>query len=182
MRSLIAILVLCLSACAAPRAHRGPAASTVKAETVKTEAVQLQTAAPPSEPVISEPYQSVAVSPAPFPNLENDAVSGELAAPGTALVAEQILALPANYYAVQLAAFRRRDEVLAYIRAHDLGDPAYGRLRRGGEVWFVVLYGVWATKSEAQSAVAALPAHLRSPAPWVRRLGDLQQAIKAVAP
>ncbi|MBI2382066.1 MAG: SPOR domain-containing protein [Gammaproteobacteria bacterium] len=99
---------------------------------------------------------------------------------GQQVKAEQILDLPAQYYAVQLVAFRDKKDILDFIARHQLGDPPYGRVLRQGEVWYVLVYGVWPSKVEAEAAVAAMPPVLRSVAPWVRKLGDLQTAIRAL--
>lgn len=100
---------------------------------------------------------------------------------GRAVRAEDILRLPPDYFAVQLVAFRDKTDVLQFIADHHLGDPAYGRILRQGEPWYVLLYGVWASRDEADAAIAGMPAELRALSPWVRRLGDLQNAIRATA-
>lgn len=100
---------------------------------------------------------------------------------GTRVTAEQVMRLPPDYYAVQLVAFREKSDVEAFIRQHALGDPAFGRIKRNGELWYVLLYGVWPTHAEAEAAAGNRPASLKAITPWVRRLGDLQEAIRAVA-
>lgn len=134
-------------------------------------AIAVAAAVPPPASVASAPLAPVEPAPPAMPAPP---------ALGRAVRAEQILDLPGEYFAVQLVAFRDKADVLAYIARHDLGDPPYGRVLRQGEVWYVLLYGVWPSKAEAEAAVAAMPEDLRQATPWVRRLGDLQAAIRAL--
>ena len=47
--------------------------------------------------------------------------------------------------------------------------------------WFQLLYGVYATKKDAQSAADNLPLKIRKSSPWIRRLSAVQKAIRRKA-
>lgn len=146
-------------------------------------AVELAAGLPPATPIATTVIapQPVLI-PAPSGPARTESESSiSPPALGTSVTAEQILDLPAEYYVVQLAAFREKTEVLAFIQQHGLGDPPYGRVMRNGEAWYVLLYGVWPSLSAAEVAVLGRPLSLQGISPWVRKLGDLQAAIRAVA-
>jgi DamX protein len=48
---------------------------------------------------------------------------------------------------------------------------------RGGKPWFVVTYGSYASRAEADAAAKRLPASLGAPKPWVRTFGAIQDSI-----
>ncbi len=44
--------------------------------------------------------------------------------------------------------------------------------------WFQLLYGVYATQKDAQSAAEKLSPKIRKSSPWIRRLSAVQKAIR----
>ncbi len=44
--------------------------------------------------------------------------------------------------------------------------------------WFQLLYGIYATKKDAQAAADNLPPKIRKSSPWIRRLSAVQKAIR----
>jgi len=57
------------------------------------------------------------------------------------------------------------------------GDNGYVRYEAKGAMRYAVLYGVYASRTEAEHARAQLPADLRKNKPWTRKIGDLLQLI-----
>ncbi|MEE4603166.1 MAG: SPOR domain-containing protein [Desulfobacteraceae bacterium] len=47
--------------------------------------------------------------------------------------------------------------------------------------WFQLLYGIYATKKDAQAAAENLPLKIRKSSPWIRRLSAVQKAIRRKA-
>ena len=76
---------------------------------------------------------------------------------------------------LQLIGSGDKNAVLRYIRDHNLTDgAAYYATRRDGLPWYVVIYGNYADRGEAQSALLRLPPELRAASPWIRQFGDIQ--------
>jgi DamX protein len=51
------------------------------------------------------------------------------------------------------------------------------QLERGGEPWFVVLVGDFASQSEARKTINNLPQKVRNLQPWARPVIKLQQQL-----
>ncbi|MCZ6890483.1 MAG: SPOR domain-containing protein, partial [Gammaproteobacteria bacterium] len=51
------------------------------------------------------------------------------------------------------------------------------RVARNGELYYVLLLGVYRDKSTAEEAAAQLPERIMSQNPWVRSMKSLQEAI-----
>jgi len=88
-----------------------------------------------------------------------------------------LLAQPADHYTLQIAATRDEDNALRLLE--DLREGALFRFRRDRESWYAVVYGVYTERKAAEQAASSLPAELRAAGPWVRRLADVQAAIRA---
>ncbi|MYE13783.1 MAG: hypothetical protein F4X99_19435, partial [Gammaproteobacteria bacterium] len=58
------------------------------------------------------------------------------------------------------------------------GGMAAARVERGGQLFYVLLLGVFPTRAAADEAAANLPAALSEFDPWVRRVESLQEAIR----
>jgi DamX protein len=52
------------------------------------------------------------------------------------------------------------------------------KILRNGQDWYVLLYGVYNSRSEAKAAITGLPAGLRKNTPWLRPYADVQQEIR----
>ena len=50
------------------------------------------------------------------------------------------------------------------------------------KAWFQLLYGVYATKKDAQAAADNLPLKIRKSSPWIRKLSAVQKTIRAQTP
>lgn len=55
---------------------------------------------------------------------------------------------------------------------------AYHQTTFEDKPWFQLLYGVYATKKDAQAAADNLPPKIRKSSPWIRRLFAVQKAIR----
>ena len=91
--------------------------------------------------------------------------------------AVQLIDLPADFYAVQILAMSSRQALEAYADEHDLPSMAAARVARNGELYYVLLLGVYRDKSTADEAAAHLPERIMLQNPWVRSMQSLQEAI-----
>ena len=91
--------------------------------------------------------------------------------------AVQLIDLPADFYAVQILAMSSRQALEAYAEEHDLPSMAAARVARNGEIYYVLLLGVYRDKSTAEEAAAYLPERIMLQNPWVRSMQSLQEAI-----
>ena len=85
--------------------------------------------------------------------------------------------MPADFYAVQLLAMSKRDQLEAYIEEHQLIGVNAARIEREGELFFVLILGIYETHELAVRASQDLPAPLDVLQPWIRELGTLQLAM-----
>jgi septal ring-binding cell division protein DamX/type II secretory pathway predicted ATPase ExeA len=82
-----------------------------------------------------------------------------------------------SYYTIQIVGVRSEETLLNFIKEHKLagkGKLAYYRTTYKGEVWFPLLYGVYATKKEALAAIKELPPKIQASTPWLRRMSAVQ--------
>ena len=76
-----------------------------------------------------------------------------------------------SYYTIQVFANHDRQAAVKYIQSRHLEHKAiYHHTQSGGQAWYVVLYGEYLTKHQAELAKQHLPAELKRGGPWVRRI------------
>lgn len=72
-------------------------------------------------------------------------------------------------YTIQLTASAKQAVLNNYIKVHHLqGKTNQYQTTRGGKPWYVLVYGLYNSKEEAQAALRDLPASIRAQKPWVR--------------
>jgi DamX protein len=86
--------------------------------------------------------------------------------------------VPAERFALQLIGFRTQASVASFVREHGIAGEARW-MRTPGRVrdWYLVLLGDYASRQEAQEALAGLPEGLRDLSPMVRSLPAEAQAL-----
>ncbi len=119
------------------------------------------------EPLPMEPVE--AVEPEPVESMAEEPVM-EAGAAG------DIHSQPPGYYAVQLVASSNMKNLTAFTRRHNLSDQWVAETNVGGRTWFVLLSGVYATREEANAALADARAMLDT-GPWIRTVGSLQSVM-----
>ncbi len=83
-----------------------------------------------------------------------------------------------SHYTLQLASSKNVSLIEKYISANNLeGRAGYYKSRRGGEDWYALVYGSYASLATAKAAIASLPASLRKWSPWVRKYADIQHIM-----
>ena len=170
-------------------AGAGPAESPPQVEKAQPQIAESSPAAPPAK--AGEEAQQAAtpeVRPAPPPAAEAaasppereaarapvEAHAGEVAK-AAAPPKDWISAQPPGHYTLQLLGVSREASARAFVKRHGLGGQAHVfRARRKGRDWFVVIYGNYPSKAEAQAALKRLPAAVRKGGPWPRRFREIQ--------
>ncbi len=156
---------------AAPPAKAGEEARQVVASEARPEPPPAAEAVPPSPG--KEAARAVLEAPA-------GEVAKPVAAPAEAPPAppppkDWISAQPPGHYTLQLLGVSREASARAFVKRHGLGGQAHVfRARRKGRDWFVVIYGSYPSKAEAQAALRRLPAAVRKGGPWPRRFREIQ--------
>lgn len=85
--------------------------------------------------------------------------------------------LPSEFYAVQVLAMSTPQQIEAFVRRHGIEGVSAARVEREGEIYYVLLLGIYETLDIAREAVADLPAPFTDTSVWIRPLGSLQSAM-----
>ena len=92
-----------------------------------------------------------------------------------------ILASPPDAFAVQLIALNDESAIIAYALEQGIEQPIYAQTRTGDDALFVLILGVYPDRGTADTARAEFVEGRRlAVSPWVRPLGPLQQAVRAL--
>jgi len=94
----------------------------------------------------------------------------------TAVQAGDIASLPAEQFAVQVVASSSMENLLAFASAHNIADDWTAKTMVGDKVWYILLSGIYASKAEAQGALADVATQLDT-APWIRNVGSIQEIM-----
>jgi DamX protein len=95
-----------------------------------------------------------------------------------------LLRQPPKSYSLQLLGSRSEKSVTRFIEDNrlDLRQTAYYRGNFKDSEWFVLLYGLYPSRSAALEAREHLPAALRKGKPWPRSLESVHSAIREMTP
>ena len=87
-----------------------------------------------------------------------------------------------SQYTIQLIGVRSETTLLRFIAENSSvlsnRQLAYYRSVFKSEDWFPMLYGLYASRSEAKSALENLPENIRKGSPWIRKISAVQNDIK----
>ena len=92
-----------------------------------------------------------------------------------------LLSQKSSNYTIQLMGTHRESVLLNFVERNQLlkqNEVAYYQTSFKDKPWFQLLYGVYATKKDAQSAADSLPPKIRQSSPWIRRLSAVQKSIR----
>ena len=122
------------------------------------------------EPAATEPAPVVTQQPT---NIQQDGDSNVRGA-------EFLLRQNPQHYTLQLLTLSSRENAEAFIgRQADAEEFAIYRITRNERLLYVVTYGVFSSRSAAQSRAGNLSGELASIEPWVRPLSLVQDAIRS---
>ena len=87
-----------------------------------------------------------------------------------------ILAQDPKQYTVQLAAFWKETGLKSFLSKSEIRDDlGFFSFKREGRTWHAVIYGVFEQYEQALQASRALPKHLKTTSPWVRKFSAIQR-------
>lgn len=92
-----------------------------------------------------------------------------------------LLAQDSSFYTLQILGVRNEQSLLDFVKKYDLleaNNIAYYQTKLRGKIWFPLLYGVYPTRKEAQSAVKELPQQIQQSIPWTRKMSVVQREIR----
>jgi DamX protein len=100
----------------------------------------------------------------------------------TGLTLDDLMHSPGNYYTIQLLAASQENEINHYIQTHDLGGKTVSyRANRNGKDWYILTYGVYKTRQDAEEALEELPSTLRGLKPWVNTVAAVKVSMAKTA-
>ncbi len=85
----------------------------------------------------------------------------------------------AQHYSIQILGSYTLEGVSRFIRKYNIdSDMAMYLTQHNKRDWYVLIYGIYPTRQEAQQALRRLPSDLRSKTkPWLRSVSSIQAAI-----
>jgi DamX protein len=145
-------------------AEAAPPAPSRQVETAT--APRVAPSRPASPPARVEPRASTE-RPAPAPPRDATAARG----------AEWFFDQPRTHHTLQLFGTSDRAQWARWVRDHADARLASFETLRDGKPWFVVTYGSYASRAEAEAAARRLPAGFGDVEPWIRTFGAIQDSI-----
>jgi DamX protein len=119
---------------------------------------------PPSPPVVATPKKM-------------DTVPAQTI--GEARSAQWIRAQPGSRFTLQLFATSNREQREKFLRQQEHRERfATFQTRRDGAVWYIVTYGSYADRVEAEAAAKSLPTSFGGVKPWIRTFASVQATIE----
>ena len=126
-----------------------------------------------AEPMYAEPMASDAM---PVAATEPTMMEPEPVAPeemtSAAAITGDLSAQPAEYFVVQVVASSTMAQLNDFANANGISTDWVAETNVNGKAWYVLLLGVYPTKSEADQALAGVSN--MGTQPWVRSVGSLQ--------
>lgn len=90
----------------------------------------------------------------------------------------QLAKAPKDYFTIQLLGAYQEQDVINFIRTHNLGKQAtYYRTKHSDKDWYVLVYGIYKTRQEATAAIQGLPTDIKQQKPWVNSIANVQESM-----
>lgn len=126
--------------------------------------------------VTSEPRAEPAVQSVPPANRASEPVTD---LPPGAKDTRWLLQQDPDYFTLQLVTVSSPESARAFVaRQREPGEFTIYQLQRDGRILHVVLYGLFSSRSAAQAAADNLPAEVGQVQPWIRSVGQVQDAAR----
>jgi DamX protein len=142
-----------------------------------------------AQTVENSPVQTTVIEPAkPITTVKTVKTAAAIIQPAQtkkAPISNKLLALDSpllsnpNHYTLQLIGVSSEAAVSQFINKYQLNEQAYyynTKLRNKN--WYVVVFGDYTTRQEAQNALNTLPVPVRDLQPWSRTMADVQVSIR----
>ncbi len=130
-----------------------------------------------SEPAESAPSSVQTPEPAPSPRQSSERAPKHVRLAYKPDKPVNIIELPPDLYAVQIVAMSSRDALEDFVSDNRLRGMSAARVANDGQVFYVLLLGIYETAAIANEAIEDIPPPMDKLSPWVRRLGSLQHAM-----
>lgn len=154
-----------------PRTAPSPQAAVKPAATPAPAPVPRVVTKPASTPAAAPAPQVVAK---PAPTAVARAPQPTAAQAGVPAGSDWYRAQAASRYALQVLGTRSESSAQSFVRAQGAGYRYFRKLHQGQPL-FVVTYGSFASRAEAQAAIKSLPASVQASKPWPRTFSSIQQ-------
>ncbi len=93
---------------------------------------------------------------------------------------KEILKSDPRHYTVQILGMHNKNKLKTFVNDAKLqGRVRYCRGEHQGKAWYILVYGDYATREEAQKVIAGLPEEVKKQKPWVRSVASLQGTLHA---
>ncbi len=139
---------------------------TVVSEAAPIAVVEMQNAVPE---VLVKPDPRQMPQPAPPAKVEVTVPPG----------LEWFMAQPGKHYTMQMMALVDKPKVLRFVEKHNIADQsAVYPITRRGKVLTVLVYGSYASRTEANKAAKALPKSWGVAQPWIRSFTDARSDLQ----
>ena len=96
-----------------------------------------------------------------------------------------LLSQESSSYTIQILGVRNIKNLHNFIETQlpaKANKIAYYKTSYQGKDWYPLLYGVYATKKDASSAMKQLPPKIQKASPWIRKMSFIQSAIRKQQP
>jgi DamX protein len=130
----------------------------------------------PEPPELSEPIVSSKPPVEPETVVEKQKTEKK-----TAHREEWLLSQKSSHYTIQIMGVRNEKWLLRFIHENlpeQHHEIAYYQTSYKGKDWYPLLYGVYATKEDASTAMKELPKEIKKASPWIRQMSAVQKAIR----
>lgn len=145
-------------------ANSRPESQTVAVVDIEKELIQQVTVEKQIEPLLTE--QAVVIE-----KVKNKTVQ---------TTQQKLLAVPANYYTLQLSAMSNKKSVQEFTAKHNLPQKnvTIYQTVRNNKAWYVVIYGQYENRSAALSASKNLPSALSDMDSWIKTYQSVHQDLE----
>lgn len=175
----------------APRQERKQAVIEPKRESKpQTVAKAPEVKAPAqTKPAVSEPVKAPAATATPKATATTTAPAATAAPTATATTSSaaagktagnvgSLKSAPSSNYTLQLSSSSNYDNLNGWAKKSNLKNYVVYQTTRNGQLWYVLVSGVYASKDEAKRAVATLPADVQAKNPWAKPIHQVQADLK----
>ena len=101
--------------------------------------------------------------------------------PQLGIYEDWLMGVNEEHFTLQLLSTQNLHTVRKFIETRGIYDDiAVFRTMRSGRIWYALVYGDYAERSDATKAVRNLPAALRGMSPWIRSVASIQEDITQV--
>ncbi|MFT5392170.1 MAG: DamX protein [Gammaproteobacteria bacterium] len=117
--------------------------------------------------------------PVPKPAPKPDKEPAPASSPGPVNTVAWLKRQSPEHFTIQLVGTHDDAAMLRFLRSSRIGsEGAWFRTTHKGKRWYVVVYGVYSTRSQASKVATRLPTRLRPGRPWIRSIGSILDAAR----